>query len=195
VEKRMRDYNFFEIFEKKRTGAIRKSPSLLIGIVLLLLIGGVSVGLVVRNMSLEKQISDYEDKIGAIKTSSEYIEANKLQDSIDALKQYDENAEIALNKFQASNLLGTEILTTLSSAIPSQASLKSLRMNNGFLDASVDVPDRKTASELILNFKESGLFQDVHLANLTLNQGGTTYTAVVQCFMKNEEISREGEAE
>jgi len=191
----MRDYNFFEIFERKRTATISKSPSLLIGIILLLLIGGLSVGLVVRNMNLEKQISDYNDQFLAIQTSSEYVEANRLQDSIDALKQYDENAKTALDKFQASNLLGTEVLTTLSSAIPVQASIKSIRMNNGFMDASVDVADRKTASELILNFKESGLFQDVHLANLTLNQGGTTYTAGVQCFMRDEEISKEGEAE
>lgn len=196
---KMRDYNFFEIYEKQGVLSINEKSPLFIGIIIVLLVVVLAIGLVVRNVVLQYQINDYTEKTIKIKASREYIEANKIQNSISAMQKYDEYASIALEKFQASNLIGTEVLTRLSSSIPLQASLNSIRMNNGVMDASFNVADRKTAAELVLSLKESGLFKNVHLSSLTIGSGTTNYTAAIQGIMMEKEIAedtdKEGEAE
>jgi hypothetical protein len=58
----MRDYNFFEIYEKQGVLSINKKSPLFIGIIIVLLVVVLAIGLVVRNVVLQYQINDYTEK-------------------------------------------------------------------------------------------------------------------------------------
>lgn len=188
----MRDYNFFEIYEKKKGINIQPKSTIFVCLVLLFLVILISIGLVVWNFYLTYTMDKYNEKVTLVKASEEYIEAERLISSIDAMEEYDKIAEIALGKFNAYNLIGTDILTKISSTIPVNATVNNMNINNGMLNLNLNVPDRIVAAELILNLKESNLFKKVHLSTITSNDSGG-YLANVQCIMKEKDLEKEGE--
>lgn len=189
----MRDYNFFEIYEKKKGISIQPRSTVFVCAVLMLIMILATLGLIGRNLYITGKIDSFNEETERIKASKQYVEASQLQKSIDAMKEYDQNAGEALKKFRYNNLIGTEILTTISLSIPAQASIEDMKINNAFMDVSFVVADRKTASELILNLKNTGLFQNVHLSSVALNEGGSSYKAKIQCIMKDKTDDEGGE--
>jgi Tfp pilus assembly protein PilN len=180
----MKDYNFFEIYEKKKGISINPKSVTFIGLVLLMLLIVISLGTVGRNFYL----SYHTDKLTAdterMKAGREYVEAQKIQDSVDAMKDYDKKAEIALKKFKNSNTLGTNILTKISAAIPAGIKLDSMNMDHVVTVFSFIVPDRNAADELMANLKALDIFEDVHLISVTLNEDKIQYTSNIECIMK-----------
>lgn len=180
----MRDYNFFEIFEKKRGVRIDPKSSSFIALTLIILCVILSVALNVRNYVLHKQLADINNEIQVKITSTEYLEANRLMMSIDALKQYDEISEGIVKKFQEADVLGTEIMATLTRALPTSVTVNSLTIdsaNAGFVFAA---PNRKAAAELLLNLKNSGLFQEVVLSTITSDPNSGQMSVTINAVMK-----------
>jgi len=180
----MKDYNFFEIYEKKKGISIDPKSVTFIGLVLLMLLVMISLGAVGRNFYL----SYHTDKLTAdterMKAGREYGEAQKIQDSVDAMKDYDKNAETALNKFKNSNTLGADTLAKISSVIPAGVKLDDMNMDHVMTTFSFAVPDRNAAAELMSNLKTLDIFEDVHLISVTLNEDKILYTANIECIMK-----------
>lgn len=188
----MRDYNFFEIYEKKKGVSIQPKSTAFVCAVLIVLVILATAGMIARNYYLSNEIDAYNIKTEQIKSSEKYKEANQLKEGIAAMKEYDQNAEVALKKFQNYNLIGTELLTIISSSIPAQASLDAITMNNAAMISTFIVTDRKTASELLLSLKNTGLFKNVHLSSIAINEG-SSYKANILCIMKEKTDNKEGE--
>lgn len=180
----MKDYNFFEIYEKKKGISINPKSVTFVGLVLLSIFILISFGAVGRNIYLDHKISVLAADTEVMKTSSKYLEAEKIQTNVDAMKEYDTYAQIALNKFKSVNTLGTSTLSKISSAIPAGVSLNSMTIDHIQTSFSFVVPDRKSAAELIVNLKDLDIFLDVHLVSVIPNTGGVMYAANVECLMK-----------
>ncbi len=185
----MKDYNFFNIYDKKKGISINPKSVTFIGLVLLTLFLLISLGTVGRNFYLAHQISSLSTETEQMKTSSEYIKAQKIQTSVDAMKEYDLNAEIALKKFRNINALGTAALSKISSAIPAGVYLNSMTMDHVVTSFFFNVPDRNATAELMSNLKGLDIFLDVHLVSIMPNTDGVLYSANIECVMKaGEEI-------
>lgn len=185
----MKDYNFFELYNKKKRISINPKSVTFIGLILLTIFLLLSLGLVGRNFYLVHQISSLVTVTEQLKTRSEYIEAQRIQTSVDAMKEYDENAEIALKKFRAINTIGTATLSKISSAIPAGVSVNSMAMDHAVTSFFFNVPDRNATAELMSNLKGLDIFLDVHLVSIMLNSDGVLYSANIECVMKaGEEI-------
>lgn len=61
----------------------------MIGIILVVLCILLSLGLYLRNTMLQAQIDNMADELAQIQISKEYLEANRLMTSLDAMKEYD----------------------------------------------------------------------------------------------------------
>lgn len=182
--RQMKDYNFFEIYVKKKGVSINPKSVTFAGFVLLLLLLLLSMGMLGRNFYLTQQISSLVSETDGMKMSKGYIEAQEIQTSVDAMKEYDENAEIALKKFRNINMLGTVTLSTISSAIPAGVSLNSMTIDHVITFFSFNVPDRKAAAELIANLKGLDIFLDVHLVSIVPKENEVLYSANIECVMK-----------
>ncbi len=191
----VRDYNFFEVYEKKKGININPKSTVFVCAMLLLLVVAVSIGLIIWNLFLSYQIEDYTEKANEIKASENYQEADKLEQSINAMNAYDKNAEVALEKLEKGDLLGTEVMAKIASTIPAGASINSLNMNNAVALFAFSVPDRRAAAELLMNMKETAIFSDVHLASVSASRGGTGLTANIQCILKEKAQAEETEQE
>ena len=94
----MRDYNFFEAYQKKRNLSIDVKSPVFLGIIVIILILAVSVASVLQNVILAARLASTSIELSSIQASEEYQKAIKLQDSITAMTGYDQNAEAALQK-------------------------------------------------------------------------------------------------
>jgi Tfp pilus assembly protein PilN len=163
----MKDYNFFSEYQNKRGISIDARSPMFIGAMILVLMVAACVGLVVRNVMLTNETEKLYAEIEAIHTSEDYINANKLQESIDAMAQYDKNAEVALTKFRDSSVIGTALMTTLSTKLPTTSVMMTMTIDNLTANFTFSVPNRKAAAELLLSLKDTGLFQNVLLNSIT----------------------------
>jgi hypothetical protein len=144
----------------------------------------VSLGAVGRNFYLSYNIDKLTADTERMKAGREYGEAQKIQDSVDAMKDYDKKAETALNKFINTNTMGTDTLAKISSAIPAGVKLDGMNMDHVVTAFSFAVPDRNATAELIANLKALEIFEDVHLVSVKLNEDKIQYTANIECIMK-----------
>lgn len=172
----MNDYNFLSDYENQRKININiKSPITFSAIVVIILLL-ISTGFIVRNMILASEVSHSNDKLSGIKATQDYLESTRLQDSITAMSEYDSSADVALKAFNSSSVLGTPFLKKLAVSIPSVAKFTKINLTSAKLEMYADVPDRKVAAELLLDLKNSALFQDVQLVSITLKSVAPGYT-------------------
>ncbi len=180
----MNDYNFFEIYTKKKERTINTKSPLFLAVIIIAAFAALSLGILGRNMYLAMQLSSLSEEIQTMTASKEYKEANDLQEKLDAMKQYDKTAEEIQKKFQEVNLLGTEILKTLTGSLPGSVTLTSVTMDNANAGFVFSAPDRKAAAELLLNLKESGLFQEVELTTITSDPNSGMMSVNINAVMK-----------
>lgn len=180
----MRDYNFFSAYDKKKELKISpSSPYFIAGIILLVAVLA-TAGLVVRNMMLENEIRALQDETAALQATAEYAEAIDLQKKWDSLLEYEKNADVVLADFETHNVLGTAFLDQFSASLPATAAMLSMNLNHATMTGTFQVPDKRTAAELILQLEDSGLFQSVHSPNISQTEGQTGYTVVIECERK-----------
>ena len=146
----------------------------------------ISTGFIVRNLILANEVNQANSKLDAIKATQDYQDATRLQDSIAAMSEYDNSADVALKAFQDAGILNVKLLNKLSASIPSSASFTSIAATNSKIEIYCDVPSRKVAAEVLLDLKNSGLFQDVQLGSVTTKSatGSAGYTVNISTILK-----------
>ena len=180
----MRDYNFFAFCQQKKGFRVNiKSPAFL-GFIVILLILTASGGIVVQNAIVKAELADATEKLHAAQASSEYQETIELQQSIDSLTEYDQNASIALERIETGkSILNTGFLKALSGVIPSTVSLQSAKMTSANTSFTFHTPDRRAAAELLHDLDHSGLFLQTTLVSVTSDESGG-FTASINCIIK-----------
>lgn len=183
MERISRDYNFFESYQQKASSGIQIKSAGFLTILMLLAIAGASIGLMAQTRVLQSDVSEAKAELSAIQTSAEYITANELQQAIDLMTKYDENAAVALKRIEKGNLLGTKFLTTLSDAMPETAKIQEATVTRTFTNVKFYVPSRTAAAELLDSLDQSGLFVHTSLAEIA-KTGEIGYIADINMVMK-----------
>ena len=180
----MRDYNFFEAYQKKRSLSIDlKSPVILgtIAIIIILLFSG---GLFTRNIILGTNYALKAQELSEIQASDEYQKAQELQNKISAMTEYDQDAAAALNRIKQGDILNTKFLNQLSQAMPSNVSLTTANLTRQSANFTFSVPDRKAAAELYQNLDQSGLFLQTTLVSVSSNSDTPGYMTQISGVIK-----------
>lgn len=180
----MRDYNFFEPLQRRKKIRINIKSPVFLGFVVILLILFASAWLVVENKLVEAQLMSAKEELNTVQASPEYQEAVQLQNSINALAEYDQYASSALSRIEAGkNILNTGFLKNLSGSIPSTVSLRGANITSANAAFYFQVPDRRAAAELKHDLDNSGLFLQTMLVSVSTESGGG-YIASINCIIK-----------
>lgn len=183
----MNDYNFFSVYERKKGLDFNIKSPYLVGAILLIICLLVSIGLVGSNFYYSYSIGKLTSEIDGLKASTEFKEATYYLQSIDAMKQYDDAAQTALDKFIASELLGTDYINKITSVIPSNVIIQGMSLDNFNLAISAQIPNRKVASELMLALDETGLFYEVKIIGVFKNTEGVGFATYINATIKESE--------
>jgi Tfp pilus assembly protein PilN len=180
----LNDYNFLNNFEKKRNLSINIKSPITFSLIFVAIIVLVCSGFIVRNMILTNQLNTATASLETIKADQKYAESERLKGSIQAMTEYDVSADVSLKAFTESGILGTPLLKKFAASVPTAVSFTSLTFSSSKLDISCNVPTRKVAAELLLDLKNSGLFQDVQLSTVTTNTQSTGYAVIITTILK-----------
>lgn len=183
----MKDYNFFEPYQKKRELHLDFKSPVFLGLIVILLIIASSVGLVVRNVILATNLAGSMEELATIQSSLEYQKAVKLQDSIAAMTEYDRAAASALERIKAGQNLNTEFLKELSGVIPSNVTIQNASLTRVNATLLFNVPNQKAAAELVDNLDRSGLFLQTTLISVASEanpEGAVGTVAQINCILK-----------
>lgn len=179
----MRDYNFFEPYQKKSGASFNPKSTGFVSMIMILIITGTSVGIIAANKMLESDVESAREELSKIQSSQEYKATDELQKTIDVLTKYDENANKALLRIEKGNLLGTEFLTTIANSMPETVKIKDASITRTFSNIKFDVPNRKAAAELLDSLDKTGLFVHTFLSSVE-KSGETGYIAEINLVMK-----------
>jgi len=179
----MKDYNFFSIYSKRRKQGIDFHSPYVIGLSIVAIFVLLTVGVAARNMFMGKNIQAMRTEVDAIKASDTFIEADKLRINIQAMEQYDKNAQVVLDAFQEAKILGTSFLQQVAGAVPAGIVLDNITANSSVVQIICTVPTRKAAAEFQLYLKELPLFQNVHMDSIILKEG-TGLIAGIECVIR-----------
>jgi Tfp pilus assembly protein PilN len=180
----MRDYNFFAAYQKKRSQQFNFNSPLFYFILVVLLILGVSGGLLVQNSMLSDAYKSLSIKLTTLQESNSYQEADVYTQSIRAMTEYDQYASSALENIQGGYILGTGFLGKMAAAMPSSTSLTSLNANTATVNFTANVPTKAAAAELLLRMQESQLFWQISLNSAVIANETGTYTATFDGVLK-----------
>lgn len=180
----MRDYNFFESYQKKRSVSVDIKSPIALGIIAIILILVVTGGLFARNIVLGANFALLTKELTEIQASDEYQKAQVLQNSIAALSQYDQDAGTALTKIEQGDILNTKFMLQLSNTIPSNVSIITANLTQSSANFVFRVPDRKSAAELFDNLNQSGLFLNITLESINSDSENPGYTAQISGVIK-----------
>ncbi len=186
----MKDYNFFEIYNKKQKGSFnKKSPVFILGTVLLILVI-IAAGLIVRNLVLNQKIKNTYEKLEIIKATEEYQEAAKIQQGQAAMTKYNEKASVTLQKLDDAKIVNTSLLSSINSKVPEGISMSNMYIDSNIIQIICTAQNRKAISEFQLRLKELPFVGDAYVNSITKNITDTKFTAKIECLMVREVKSK-----
>lgn len=180
----MREYNFFDAYQKKRSQHFNFNSPFFYFILVMLVILGVSAGLLVQNSMLSDAYASLSTELTSLQESNDYREADVYTQSIHAMTEYDQYASSALENIQGGSILGTGFLGQFTAAMPTATSLTSLNANTATVNFTANVPTKAAAAELLLRMQESQLFWLISLNSAVIANETGTYTATFDGILK-----------
>jgi hypothetical protein len=180
----MNDFNFFSVYEKRKGIKFDLDSPYFMGVVILIICVIFSIGFLSRNLILNIQISAMTKKIETIKQTDDYATANDLQNSINAMVNYDTSAALALKKYQDAKVLDSGLVSSLLSGVPANVSVVSFGISDTGFGMTCNVPNRKIAAELIQDLKATGLCQEIQLNSVTNNPDGSGCVVSIDGVLK-----------
>lgn len=180
----MSDYNFFSEYQKKKKLELNPSSAYFWGGIIILICIIAIAGALARNYVLTSQIESIESSIAQIKSDADYVRANELQQSLDAMSEYETEADRALEKFQQSQIIDTELISALLKTVPTNSTVVSFGMQGTGFGMTCNVPSRKVASELLLNLENTDLCENIKLNSVSLNETGDGYVVSLDATLK-----------
>ena len=185
----MSDYNFFSEYQKKKKLKINPDSIYFWGGIIVLICILAIIGVFVRNYVLSSQIETITISTVQIKSDADYVKANELQQSLDAMLAYDTQAEISLQKLEQLQVIDSDLISSLMSGVPKNVTVATFGMDNISFGMTCNTPDKKSAAELLLGIRNTDLCSDLQLISVETNttEGGFTVTL--------EGTFKEGEAQ
>jgi type IV pilus assembly protein PilN len=185
------DFNFFshEIYSKRST----RKRSIQLGVmvlIFLMLIAGVYFYFEYAIHSAQEQIDSLDEFL-----ASEEVDANRRlvaekKQEINELKRHSAALKSFLENIQRKDIIGTEYINQLTSAIPQGLFFESITLTTEQIHIQGTAPNRQIIAEYLNNMQALELFQDVHVPSITTiseeedNEQGE-YSFVMTCILKD----------
>lgn len=180
----MRDYNFFEPYQRRKGSGIKLTSPFFFGIVVIFLILALSGGLLIRDRMLADELQGLQEQLIAIQSGAEYQAADQVSKRIGTMSEYDQYAATALERIHQGQVLGTAFMRNFTALLPVGATLENASIHRATASFEFEVQNRRIAAELLKHLDESELFVKTSLKSLVLLQDVNRFTAAIDCTLK-----------
>ncbi len=189
----MRDINFFEtqVKEKKETKSDKRIIFYAIGIFIIFSFTAYSIYNLFR-IRQEKQVisklrATAEDPALTKKVEEIKVKENEIQafrESVDVMKNLDE-------KIAEKDIIGEELLNTISLRMPKDLILTSLNVGNNEIQIQGVAQDKWAVAEFSEGLKDIEESEDIFVSNITTEEGYYSFTITITL----KDVSDDGEEE
>lgn len=170
----MKDLNFFEIFNKKKTK--RSNSDIIIyfsALILLICIFTYYIYNILKINNLTKEVGIFQEQL-EIKKSD--IRINQILEKEEELKLLQEQYE-KINKMdiflESNNIINEKLVPEISSRVPEDTFLSSIIINSNLISIEGIAKDKKSISDFQYRLSEIELFENVFVPSI--NQEGNHY--------------------
>ncbi|MDB2136785.1 PilN domain-containing protein [Clostridium butyricum] len=183
----MKDLNFFAPYqgkkkEKTNTNMYIYGAAGLVGFAILSTLIFNSAKLFLLN----REISNFTEKLGDSEIQTELKEANSINNQIEVLTQYDTALSDVAKSIKNRNNVSDELLNKINSTIPSEITFKNLVVANNTLSIQGTALNRTSIAELEHNLKQLTIMDDTYV-NSIKNAGAVEgeYSFDIKCVLKD----------
>lgn len=183
----MKDLNFFAPYqgkkkEKTNTNMYIYGAAGLVGFAILSTLIFNSAKLFLLN----REISNFTEKLGDSEIQTELKEANSINNQIELLTQYDIALSDVAKSTKNRNNVSDELLNKINSTIPSEITFKNLVVANNTLSIQGTASNRTSIAELEHNLKQLTIMDDTYV-NSIKNAGAVEgeYSFDIKCVLKD----------
>ncbi|QRN86070.1 hypothetical protein JR334_02220 [Clostridia bacterium] len=184
----MRDYNFFDGYNKKKGFRFNFSSPIFIFAIVLIALGAFSFQLITKNNDMQDKIQAQNLELIALQEHEAYAESKNLEQVVAVLKEYDQKAENVLNQLTAANIIDVDFMSQIEAALPATSKTTNLNVNQEVFSIICEVPTREIAATLYDSLLGTGLFERLQIASVVSKQEANTYTVNINGNLKAGEI-------
>ncbi|MCY6370911.1 PilN domain-containing protein [Clostridium ganghwense] len=185
----MRDYNFFEAFyEEKKSSSLK---FVYVGIIATMIVGAMVVGhlyTVFKINSLENEVASKEKILNSkeLKTAAQKMDI--AQKKLNLLNNYYDAVEEVNKITMKSDRIKTALIKKVSNQVPKEVSFQVMNISDN-VTIQGTAANRTSIAEFEHNLKTCGVFDDVHVSNITSSEEGTQYSFNIICSFKEESVN------
>ena len=180
----MKDYNFFEPYQKKQSIDLNFKSPLFLTLLALAVILTFSAGLVYQNQAMAKKATHLRSELEAIQATEAYKTSAKMAEDLANLKVYDENAGLALERIEKTDIINTDFLANLSKVLPESVNIESINLSRTSASFVFYAPTQNTVAELLDALDNSGLFLHTSLSSIKAEYGNAGFKAEINTVVK-----------
>ncbi|WP_085829503.1 PilN domain-containing protein [Clostridium massiliodielmoense] len=166
----MKGYNFFEYFEGEKGGLESKTTYAVIGAACVI---GIMITLFVVNCFrinwLKRDIASLENNINSKEYKITYREKEQGERNLKILKDYYKLVSSAEGSVNKKDYINTDLIDDISSTVPKSVSFQNITVSDKTVTIQGTSQTRVSVGELEHNLKELGIFEEVHVPDISEN--------------------------
>jgi len=180
----MKDINFFSIYSNKNSSTYKRKRLIKAGIFVLTAIIVLYAGLTVWLYTMEKNTQEINAYLMSEKVQKNVTEYNQAMTSLTATQEYDNASSGLIASIGKLNNLTTETLGIITKSLPVTAKIDSMNYSNGIFSFNISAPSRQIVAQTVVRLKETEIFDNVLLGNVSIGESPATFTGDIQAIMK-----------
>lgn len=162
-----KDFNFFSPYiEVRKTSKANRIHVLLYASLIFAVLAGSIVWNLYNINNLKKDISQKEEYLNSPAVNKHLKEYEELKAQIDELDKYYSTVSRLDNAISRRDLIGTDILDSISSAMPSEIFLQSIESSKASVSLVCTASDKMSIAEFERNLKQVYSFDAVHVLSV-----------------------------
>lgn len=189
-----RDYNFFSMeLDNKESSRKKRIRFFILLFLYIALIAG-AYYLSDRTISTtQNKIDDLDAYLASEEVTAQRQQVTEKQREIQNLHQFDLSLQAFNQHLESISIIGTEYIRQINSAVPQGLYFENISMDAQMLQIQGIAPSRQIIAEYLNNIQALGLFQDVHISDITTvttsdetsENNEITYTFAMSCQLKD----------
>jgi len=181
----MKDFNFFEVYEQKASGA---RLGLIAAVLVALVVIAVPLGwwwmLRSEAADLRGEAIVIQNWLASPQVAADLKEFDAKNARIENLRAYADTVEKSSESIEQIGSLSTGDLRSIAEALPAEVNIESLEYADRNLGLTLRFADRAVAAETILRLKKADRVEDVTLGTIRYDDSEEVYEMVLYCRMK-----------
>lgn len=186
----MRDFNFFSSYIDQNKKSKNNNILIVLSIIILIAcMSGFTVYTNIKIKKVEEEKAKYEEYLNSEKVVAELKKVNEKKTKIKIMKKYYSAVSDINIDMNEADKINTILMDRISSKLPTNLFLKSMNIDGINVNLKGVAMNRTSIAELEYNLKDLGIFDSVHISNISKESDETqNFTFALKCTLKGGEM-------